>query len=149
MNLDAVRAAFYEELNKIGADLAGSAQKSEVYRDVAKKYPKIAAPAKGKEKDSNMGGPTAPESYNAMPLPKSFSAPSIGGAGMGKAGASSEFGRFLEGARGEIGPALGATLGAGFVKMKGGDPLSGAALGYGVGSLPELLHSRLHKKPGA
>jgi len=47
--------------------------------------------------------------------------------------------KFLEGAAGEDGPALGATLGAGIAGMRGGNPLSGAAMGYGVGSLPEML----------
>lgn len=54
--------------------------------------------------------------------------------------------KFLEGARGEAGPALGATLGAGIASMRGGNPLSGAALGYGVGSLPEMLMAGRHAK---
>lgn len=54
--------------------------------------------------------------------------------------------KFLEGAKGEAGPALGATLGAGIASMRGGNPLSGAALGYGVGSLPEMLASGHAKK---
>lgn len=49
----------------------------------------------------------------------------------------------LKGALEEGGPALGATLGAGVAAGFGKSPLSGAAMGYGVGALPELLH---HKK---
>lgn len=54
--------------------------------------------------------------------------------------------KFIEGAKGEAGPALGATVGAGIASMRGGNPLSGAALGYGVGSLPEMLMTAKHNK---
>jgi len=57
-------------------------------------------------------------------------------------------GAFLHGVGGEIGPAAGATLGAGIAKYYGGNPLSGAAMGYGVGSLPEMILSALKKKKG-
>ena len=50
--------------------------------------------------------------------------------------------RFLEGAKGELGPAVGATLGAGLAGVYGKNPLSGAGLGYGIGSIPEMLLSR-------
>lgn len=52
----------------------------------------------------------------------------------------------LEALVGEAGPALGATLGAGVAGGLGKNPLSGAAMGYGVGSIPELLLHR-HKAP--
>ena len=53
---------------------------------------------------------------------------------------------FLHGVGGEIGPAAGATLGAGLAKAYGANPLSGAALGYGVGSLPEMIISAIKKR---
>ena len=55
---------------------------------------------------------------------------------------------FRHGALGEVGPALGATLGAGLAGAKGANPLSGAALGYGVGSLPEILSNIIKKRRG-
>jgi hypothetical protein len=48
--------------------------------------------------------------------------------------------KFISGAKGELGPAVGATLGAGVGKMVGIDPLAGAAAGYGIGALPEIIH---------
>jgi hypothetical protein len=53
--------------------------------------------------------------------------------------------KFIEGAKGEAGPALGATIGAGLASATGGNPLSGAALGYGAGSLPEMILSHRAK----
>lgn len=49
----------------------------------------------------------------------------------------------LEALIGEVGPAAGATIGATLAGGLGKSPLSGAAMGYGVGSIPELL---LHRK---
>lgn len=46
----------------------------------------------------------------------------------------------------EGGPALGATLGAGIAAGYGKPALTGAALGYGAGSIPELLRGH-GKKP--
>lgn len=59
-------------------------EKAEVYKDVARKYPGLAAKSsvgalRSKEKDSNMEGGGGPESYNAAKLPKSFQAPEVGG----------------------------------------------------------------------
>ncbi len=45
----------------------------------------------------------------------------------------------LHAAMEEAGPAIGAVLGAGAAGAVGKSPLGGAALGYGAGSLPELL----------
>lgn len=53
---------------------------------------------------------------------------------------------FLSGAHEEIGPAAGATLGAGLAKAYGYSPVTGSALGYGVGSLPNLVATALKKK---
>lgn len=47
---------------------------------------------------------------------------------------------FLDGAKHEAGPALGATLGAGAAKAFGVDPLAGAAAGYGLGSIHDVVH---------
>jgi hypothetical protein len=47
----------------------------------------------------------------------------------------------------EAGPAAGATLGAALMGGMGKNPLTGAAAGYGLGSLPEMiLNSRKGKK---
>ena len=54
-----------------------------------------------------------------------------------------------EGARGEIGPAAGAVVGAGAAKAMGYNPLSGAALGYGMGSIPELRKDILEHRSAA
>jgi len=59
--------------------------------------------------------------------------------------AKSRMGKFLHGAKGELGPAIGATLGAGLAKMYGVDTLAGAAGGYGVGALPEIIHAIRHR----
>ena len=54
--------------------------------------------------------------------------------------------KFWEGAKHELGPALGATLGAGAAKVVGVDPLAGAGLGYGLGSVPDIAHA-LRNRP--
>lgn len=46
---------------------------------------------------------------------------------------------FRHGVRGEIGPAAGATVGAGLASMFGVNPLAGAAAGYGAGALPDII----------
>jgi hypothetical protein len=48
---------------------------------------------------------------------------------------------FGHGVKHEIGPAMGATVGAGIAKMYGVDPLAGAAAGYGIGALPDIISS--------
>ena len=62
-----------------------------------------------------------------------------------KAEPTTRMGKFLHGAKGEFGPAVGATLGAGLAKMYGVDTLAGAAGGYGIGALPEIYHALKHK----
>lgn len=46
---------------------------------------------------------------------------------------------FKSGVRGEVGPAVGATVGAGLASMYGINPLAGAAAGYGAGALPDIV----------
>lgn len=53
--------------------------------------------------------------------------------------------RFLEGARGELGPAVGATLGAGAANALHVSPVAGAAAGYGLGAIPEIIHGIRHR----
>jgi hypothetical protein len=124
-------------------------QKAEVRKDVAKKYPGMI-----KEKNSMFAAPavTAP-TMGVGTLPTAHTAPSVAGsAGPGGVGggqipkAAEAKGTFWQGAQGEVGPAAGATLGAGIAKMTGHDPLGGAALGYGVGSLPMMVIEHLKKK---
>lgn len=147
------------------------AQKSEVYKDVAKKYPGLAAKssvpqvhAKAKESQfaapgittGTMGTGTLPVAHAAPQVAGSIgqggvSANKLGSAGLGtlaspRLSKTAGKGTFWEGAQGEIGPATGATLGAGLASMTGVNPLGGAALGYGVGSLPEMLIKHLKKK---
>ncbi len=55
---------------------------------------------------------------------------------------------FIEGAKGEFGPAVGAVLGAGTAKVLGVNPLAGAAAGYGLGALPGkegVIHALRHR----
>lgn len=52
---------------------------------------------------------------------------------------------FKSGIRGEAGPAAGATLGAGLASMYGVNPLAGAAAGYGVGALPDIIAGIAHR----
>lgn len=59
--------------------------------------------------------------------------------------APTRFQKFMSGAKGEAGPAIGATLGAGLAKAYGVDPLAGAAAGYGIGALPEVVHALTRK----
>lgn len=55
--------------------------------------------------------------------------------------AQTRLGNFIHGAKHEAGPAIGATLGAGVAKAYGVDPLAGAAAGYGLGALPDIISS--------
>lgn len=52
----------------------------------------------------------------------------------------SKWSNFRSGAKQEVGPAIGATLGAGVANMYGISPVAGAAAGYGLGSIHELVH---------
>ena len=54
--------------------------------------------------------------------------------------------KFFAGVREEVGPAIGATIGAGFAKMYGVSPVAGAAAGYGVGAIPEIIHGIRHRR---
>jgi hypothetical protein len=45
---------------------------------------------------------------------------------------------------GEVGPALGAILGTGVAGALRKSELGGAALGYGVGSIPSLMMEKKH-----
>lgn len=56
--------------------------------------------------------------------------------------------KFVEGARHEVGPALGAVLGAGGAKVLGIDPLAGAAAGYGIGATPDIVRALRERKAG-
>jgi hypothetical protein len=53
--------------------------------------------------------------------------------------------KFLEAAKAELGPAAGAVLGAGAANAFGVNPLAGAAAGYGVGAIPEIVHGIRHR----
>jgi hypothetical protein len=58
---------------------------------------------------------------------------------------------FWHAAKAELGPAVGAVLGAGAANVYGVNPLAGAAAGYGVGAIPEIISSvkeTLHKRHG-
>lgn len=57
----------------------------------------------------------------------------------------SRFSRFREAAKAEAGPATGAVLGAGVANMYGINPLAGAAAGYGIGAIPEVIHGLRHR----
>lgn len=53
--------------------------------------------------------------------------------------------RFATAAKGELGPATGAVLGAGVANMYNINPLAGAAAGYGIGAIPEIIHGIRHR----
>jgi len=55
--------------------------------------------------------------------------------------------KFWEAAKAELGPAMGAVLGAGTANVFGVNPLAGAAAGYGLGALPEVIHGIRHRTP--
>lgn len=57
----------------------------------------------------------------------------------------SRMARFREAAKAEVGPASGAVLGAGVANAYGVNPLAGAAAGYGIGAIPEIIHGIRHR----
>lgn len=63
-----------------------------------------------------------------------------------KLSAAGALGNFWEGAKHELGPALGAVTGAGVAKATGFDPLAGAAAGYGLGATPDIIHAIKEKR---
>ena len=52
---------------------------------------------------------------------------------------------FRQGAMAELGPAAGAVMGAGLAQAYGVNPVAGAAGGYGLGALPEIIHGLRHR----
>lgn len=56
---------------------------------------------------------------------------------------------FWEGARHEIGPAVGAVTGAGAARVLGIDPLAGAAAGYGLGASGDIYKAIKEKRLAA
>lgn len=67
---------------------------------------------------------------------------------MSKLALSGNMARFVEGAKHEVGPALGAVLGAGTAKVVGIDPLAGAAAGYGLGASGDIVKALRKKSLG-
>lgn len=65
------------------------------------------------------------------------------------AATGSALGKFWQGAKHEVGPALGAVTGAGLAKATGFDPLAGAAAGYGLGAAPDIVHAIKEKRLAA
>jgi hypothetical protein len=53
--------------------------------------------------------------------------------------------KFVSGVKGEFFPAAGAIVGAGAGKAFGIDPLAGAAAGYGLGAVPEIVRAIRHR----
>lgn len=53
--------------------------------------------------------------------------------------------RFMHAAKAEVGPAGGAVIGAGLANAYGVSPLAGAAAGYGIGAIPEIIHGIRHR----
>lgn len=118
MDLHVAREAFEDELEKIGEAMAHQ--------------PPLPA-----RKTASARQERTPE-YMAPEQPRGIDADLF------KA-ASFDIKKALKSGLEEGGPALGATLGAALAAGHGKPALSGAALGYGVGALPELLHSKSHK----
>lgn len=63
-----------------------------------------------------------------------------------KLSAAGALGSFWEGAKHELGPAMGAVGGAGVAKMVGIDPLAGAAAGYGLGATGDIVKAIKEKR---
>lgn len=63
-----------------------------------------------------------------------------------KLSAAGALGKFWDGAKHEIGPALGAVAGAGTAKALGVDPLAGAAAGYGLGATGDIVKAIREKR---
>lgn len=55
---------------------------------------------------------------------------------------------FWQGAKAEVGPAAGAVLGAGLAQAAGISPVVGAAGGYGVGAIPEIIRGIMARRRG-
>lgn len=110
------------------------AERAEVYKDVAKKYPELAS-------RSDVPAVRA-KAKHASPLNELREILGVGGKYAFDRAAA------LEALKSEAGPALGAIGGAGLAAGLGKSPLSGAALGYGAGSLPEILLGKKHVSKG-
>lgn len=52
--------------------------------------------------------------------------------------------KFWDAAKHEVGPAIGATAGAGLAAAYDKNPLAGAAIGYGAGAMPDLIFGKGH-----
>jgi hypothetical protein len=57
----------------------------------------------------------------------------------------SRYRKFTDAAKAEAGPAAGAVVGAGIANMYNVNPLAGAAAGYGIGAIPEIIHGIRHR----
>lgn len=55
---------------------------------------------------------------------------------------------FWQGAKAEVGPAAGAVLGAGLAQAAGISPVVGAAGGYGIGAIPEIVRGIMARRRG-
>ena len=118
------------------------AEKSEVYKDVAKKFPELAARSDVPAVRAKAQTKTATTYDDVEAFGKKYDADA---AGKRLKQAAFDWRAGARAAMEEGGPALGATLGAALAGAKGKSPLSGAAMGYGIGALPELLSSKKHK----
>lgn len=65
---------------------------------------------------------------------------------LSKLAAAGALGKFWDGAKHELGPAMGAVGGAGVAKMVGVDPLAGAAAGYGLGATGDIVKAIKEKR---
>jgi hypothetical protein len=109
-------------------------QKAEVRKDVARKYPGMV-----REKVAGIVGNIRQAAKEGLTLEPNQLLKQAFLDELEKIGVNGKMKLFLEGMKHEAGPALGATLGAGAAKMYGIDPLAGAAAGYGVGALPDIV----------
>lgn len=68
---------------------------------------------------------------------------------LSKLSAAGALGKFWDGAKHELGPAIGAVGGAGVAKVVGMDPLAGAAAGYGLGASGDIVKAIKEKRLAA
>lgn len=133
-------------------------QKSEVYKDVARRYPQLAAKSSVpelKEKAANeVGAP--PPVPGPKPMPGMMGANTATGLApiqplpaqkIAEAWSKlAEGGGFLHGASKEIGPAIGMMVGAGLGHKYKMNELATSGAGYGGGALAQLAVEHLLKK---
>lgn len=162
MDLITVKSGFLDELTKIAADLTPSARADLPKKDfaVSAKASNTGKPAYPIEdrahakaalglaamhhdkKDLSEVRKDVARKFPGMVKEKKAAGVDVGVFKVAAAfvkEAAFDVGKALHSGLAEAGPAIGATAGAALAGGLGKNPLSGAAMGYGAGSIPEML----------